>query len=185
MSADVDVSAAVSLCKSHGIPSSTFMLYLLSRTANEIENFRYRIRSQGICLHERIDPAFTVLGDDELFYHCTVEFHADLKEFAQRAKKQIQLSLKNKILQDSKGRDDVLYLSCIPWVKFNGISHAMHYSPCDSVPRIYWGKYEKQGNKLIMPVQIQVHHGLADGLHVARHFQKFQAYLQQPEVLFN
>ena len=49
--------------------------------------------------------------------------------------------------EDEEGRDDFLFLSAIPWISFTSFSHAMHYTPADSVPRITWGKSFKEGAK--------------------------------------
>lgn len=178
--ADVDVTQTIHFCKHRNVSSSMYMIYLISRSANEIENFRYRIRDEKVCLHDRVDPAFTVLNDDELYYHCTVKYESDFERFEPLAIRQINISKNEKRLQDSKGRDDVLHMSCIPWLKFSGISHAIHFTPIDSIPRFYWGKYENQMGKIIMPVSVQVHHGLADGLHVAKLFELLQQYLNSP-----
>ena len=183
--ADVDITATLAACKERGFSSFVYMIYLISRVANESENLRYRIRGDQVCLHDRVDPAFTVLDDQQLYYHCTVEYQQDVMAFAQLANEKMQYSLRHKTLQDSKGRDDVLFMSCIPWVKFQGISHAMHYSPCDSIPRFYWGKYEKQGEQMKMPFSVQVHHGLADGIHVAQQFEQLQQYLSNPALVFD
>jgi len=42
------------------------------------------------------------------------------------------------------------------------------------------GKYNTEGDKMIMPVSVEVHHSLMDGLHVGRYFELFQKYLNQP-----
>jgi chloramphenicol O-acetyltransferase type A len=31
-----------------------------------------------------------------------------------------------------------------------------------------------------MPLSVQVHHALMDGIHVGRYYEKFQAYLDHP-----
>lgn len=180
---ELDVSHALAFCKTHSMSSFALILYLISRTANEMDNMRYRIRDGKVCLHTSVDPAFTVLGDDELYYHCRTRYQSDLLAFCDDVRQQIALSVKDKVLHTEPGVDDVIYLSCIPWVAFKGISHAMHMNPVDSIPRYYWGKYESHGDKTLMPFAVQVHHGVADGLHVGRQFQAMQAYLNQPEQL--
>lgn len=183
LTADLDITAALAFCKTHVISSSSLMLYLISRTANEIENLRYRIRKEGVCLHERVDPAFTVLAEDELYYHCRVTYQADFLAFCAEVQRQSDISRRQKILHTDKHDDDVIFLSCIPWVSFTGNSHAMHFTPADSVPRFYWGKYYQRDAKVLMPFSVQVHHGLADGLHVGRQFEALQALLNDPQQL--
>ena len=185
LSAEVEVSNALAFCKSHKLSSFVFMLYLITRTANQIENFRYRIREGAVCLHDKVNPSFTVLDEEDLYYHCSVEFLKDLSKFNEHCTKQISISKANKTLLDTVGRDDLLYMSCLPWIKYTSASHAMHLSPVDSVPRFYWGKYEKQMEQVSMPFSCQVHHALVDGVHVGKFFQLFQQYLLNPEILFD
>ena len=44
----------------------------------------------------------------------------------------------------------------------------------DSNPRITFGKCVEQDGKACLPVNLTVHHALADGLHVARFFEAFE-----------
>ncbi|MBT3222360.1 MAG: hypothetical protein HN348_25075 [Proteobacteria bacterium] len=53
------------------------------------------------------------------------------------------------------------------------VQHAMSYHPHDSVPRISWGKFVKEGSRTRMPLAVQVHYALVDGRHVGRFFQQF------------
>ncbi|BDX05683.1 chloramphenicol acetyltransferase [Planctobacterium marinum] len=182
ITADVEVTQSLAFCKQRNISSSTLMLYLISRTANEIENMLYRIRADKVCIHTSVDPAFTVLADDELYYHCRVRYQKDFLAFCEDVKAQSALAKQDKTLHTEK-QDDVIYLSCLPWVAFTGNSHAMHFSPVDSVPRYYWGKYHQRDGKMMMPFSVQVHHGLADGLHVGRQFDAMQRYLSEPESI--
>jgi chloramphenicol O-acetyltransferase type A len=78
-------------------------------------------------------------------------------------------------------RDDMLYMSPIPWVTFTSFSHPMQLHPGDSVPRFAWGKYFKEGDTLKMPLQVQGHHAVMDGLHMARFYEKVQETLHHPE----
>jgi chloramphenicol O-acetyltransferase type A len=74
-------------------------------------------------------------------------------------------------------------MSAIPWVTFTSVMHPIHLHPIDSVPRIAWGKFFTEGSALKMPLSVQVHHALADGIHVGRYYTQVQEYLDQPERL--
>ena len=38
----------------------------------------------------------------------------------------------------------------------------------DSVPRLAWGCFEERGKRLVMPLNVQAHHALIDGIHIAK-----------------
>jgi len=62
------------------------------------------------------------------------------------------------------------------------VMHPMHLHPADSVPRIAWGKFFEDGEFLKMPLGVQVHHALVDGVHMGRFYEKVQDYLHHSDV---
>ncbi|MFO7176895.1 CatA-like O-acetyltransferase, partial [Enterococcus faecium] len=67
--------------------------------------------------------------------------------------------------------DDLLYITSVPWVTFSSIMHPTHQQQHDSVPRIAWGKFEHQGERLVMPLSVQAHHALVDGVHIGKYYE--------------
>jgi len=61
--------------------------------------------------------------------------------------------------------------------------HPLHLHPADSVPRFAWGKFFEEGEFLKMPLSVQGHHALMDGLHVGKLFAEVQDYFQQPGIV--
>ncbi len=37
-----------------------------------------------------------------------------------------------------------------------------------------WGKYEAEGDKVLVPLSMNIHHSVADGFHLSRFFNKAQ-----------
>jgi chloramphenicol O-acetyltransferase type A len=54
----------------------------------------------------------------------------------------------------------------------------------DSIPRISWGSFKEHKEKTVMPLAVQVHHGLADGYHLGNFFNQMQELLNDPANLF-
>ena len=86
-------------------------------------------------------------------------------------------------LEDEPGQDDLLFMSSLPWVSFTGLMHPIHMNPVDSVPRLTWGKVFKEQNRWKMPLSVQAHHGLMDGLHAGRYFEQVQEVLNDSQWL--
>ncbi len=82
---------------------------------------------------------------------------------------------------DRPPADNLIRYSVMPWFDFTSISHARRLSTPDSAPRITFGKITEANGRSTMPVSIHVHHGLADGLHVAEFVHKFEEALATPE----
>ncbi len=75
-------------------------------------------------------------------------------------------------------------MSAMPWVSFTSVMHPLQMNPPDSVPRIAWGKVFEERLILKMPLSVQVHHALLDGIHLGRYYSLVQEYLDHPENLF-
>jgi len=77
----------------------------------------------------------------------------------------------------------MLFMTSIPWVSFTGFMHPVKLSPADSVPRFAWGKFRGEGQKTVMPLSVQGHHALMDGLHAGLFYEEFQRLSDNPELL--
>jgi chloramphenicol O-acetyltransferase type A len=111
-----------------------------------------------------------------------LDLDGSLSDFVKLAK---ETSAKQKNYFDytsTAGRDDLIYITCIPWVSFTHLSHTILINKNDSVPRISWGKFFIQDGKTLLPFSVQVHHAFVDGMHVGQYFEKLQKYLDTNEL---
>src|SRR4030042_3904984 len=183
MCANVDLTRFHPYVKGHGFSLTAAIIYVISRTANAIPEFRQRMRDGEIVEHETVSPSVTILVDNDLFSFCTIDYNQDFVEFAGRATGLIAAVKNSPTLIDPPGRDDLLYMTALPWVSFTSFMHPMRLHPADSVPRFAWGKYFKEGGRLKMPLSVQGHHALMDGIHLGKFYGLLQDYLDQPELV--
>jgi len=183
MCVNVDVTAFYPFVKRKGYSFTVSMVYVISRASNAIPEFRHRIRGDQVVEHEIVNPGFTILIDKDLFSFCAVEYVENFPEFAGRAEKNIADVKAHPDLEGNPEKDDVLYMSPIPWVSFTSFSHPMQLHPADSIPRFAWGKYFKESDTLKMPLSVQGHHAVMDGIHMGRFYETVQDYLHHPEVV--
>lgn len=155
------------------------MIHASTYVANEIVNFRYRIRDDKVVLHDKLNPSFTDLngGEDDLFKLVTVDMKDNILEFVNYAKEKSQSQNDYFPLEEVVGKDNFVYITCIPWVSFTHISHTFSFNKNDSVPRISWGKYFSENNNVLLPFSVQVNHALVDGVHVGEYFDKLQKHI--------
>ena len=182
--ANVDLTAYYPFLKQHGISFNIATVYVLSRAANAIPEFRYRIRAGGVIEHEVVHPSSTIMAKNDVFSFCTMEYDEDFSVFAQKSSEKIaRVRERPRLSEEDQNRDDLLFMTAIPWVSFTGFMHPLHLHPADSVPRFAWGKYFEDGETLKMPLSVQGHHALMDGLHAGKYYAEVQNYFYQPEVL--
>lgn len=185
ITANVDISNLLPFLKKNKLPITPSIVYLIARTANEIPEFKWRIRDKKIFEHETVTPSFSVFTEvADVFSFCTVDYESNAKSFIQRAFEKSEEMKQHPSFEDEEGRDDFLFLSTIPWVSFTGFQHAMRFHPCDSVPRITWGKFFEENGKTQMPLSVQVHHAVVDGRHVGKYFQLMEKMANDPATYF-
>ncbi len=172
---NIDVTDLYSFSKKNNMSFFLTSLFCSIKAANEIENFRYRITGDEVLIHDKIDAGSTYLYDDNTFGFIYFDYHDDLNIFYQNAEKEIVRwkNIKDMAVREGNRTDEIHY-SVITWISFTSFQHATSYKTQDSIPRIVFGKYFIQNERLLMPVSVEVHHSLMDGFHVGEYFNLFQ-----------
>ncbi len=159
---------------------SFFLSYLHKalQALHKIEELKMRIVEKDVICYEQIHASATVLRQDETFGCCFIEFEENFTAFAEKASEAIRKTMQTSgMCLEHDYRLNQIHVSSIPWNHFSSLTYAKSLKPQDSVPKITFGKILKAGKKVTFPVAIQVHHGLADGLHVARFLDLYQTLL--------
>ena len=131
--------------------------------------------------HDIVSPSYTILTEDETFAFCLTGYVEEYSVFKENALRDIERIKNNPSIEDEPGRDDVLYISSLPWVSFTGVTHPINLDPTESIPRISWGNTSEENGKIQLPVSVQVHHALMDGFHVGQFFIAIQDIMNYPE----
>ncbi len=170
--------------KAAGLPFYPAMIHQATKATNAVEAFRLRIRGEQVVRHDVVHPSFTVPWREDLFNLCIVDYDPDLATFLARCAPAIRAAeTAPALLQDEPGRDDMVFLSCLPWLGFTGLTQAASGGD-DAFPRLAWGRLTERAGRKVMPLHVQLHHALADGLHAARFIAELEAglaaYARQP-----
>ena len=154
------------------------------KVVNDIECLRHRIRDDGgVWVYDRIDGGTTVLRDDNTFTFCYFDFDPDFTSFQAGARASFDEARSGATAFDPRDeRDDLIHFTALPWVAFTGIQHPRRPIPGDSVPKIVFGKCHEVDGAFRLPVAIDVHHALVDGLQVGDFFRKLEANFSNPLI---
>lgn len=181
--ANLDITKFYKYIKENNLSFNLCTIFAVVKTANSIEEFRQRIRDGVVVEHDTVKGAITVMGDDELFGFCKLDYYDDYQSFRENAEIEMKKAEENISLEDEPGEDDVLYLTSLPWVSFTGITHPMNIKTDDSIPRLGWGKYFVENDIMKLPFSLLVHHALMDGIHVGKYYEAIQELMNNPEEL--
>lgn len=170
----VDITGAYRRCKSEG--SSFFLnsLFYATKAANEIDVFRYRLLGEQLVSYDTIHCGSTVLMPDNSFRYCYFDFLPDRAAFIREAQTVIDREREKPGLYPRHDAQDLLHFSVIPWVSFTSFKHARRRLPGDTIPKIMFGKFYAQGERLLLPFSVEVNHAMMDGYHVGLYFERFR-----------
>ena len=172
LTVQVDASAVMETLKPEGLPVFNLCLFAIMRAANRVEALRQRFRGDTVIQHDRVDASFTVPIADECFAFCEVDFTDQWRPFNRACQQVIDQAKQQTVLSENveEGDDRYIYLSCLPWVHFTAMQNPFD-GPEDCIPRIIWGQLRREAAGWRMPVCVEAHHALVDGLHLGRFFQ--------------
>lgn len=176
VTANVNITSYTQFLKAQQQPFFLGMLHAVLTTVNQLSHFRYRLQGDDVWEYETIHSGITILKEDETFMYCTVLYEPFLATFIQNSQQAIAAQ-KAKRGFVPHTQPNVIYVSSLPWISFTSVQHAHERLSGDSIPRFVFGKFFQQGDQLLLPLAVEVHHALADGFHVGQFFEKLQKHL--------
>jgi chloramphenicol O-acetyltransferase type A len=195
----VDVAALREACHARGNGMLALAYhYLALKLANEIEPFRYRLEGTGaaarVRVHAAIGASATVLRADESFGFARLSWPpvpdgpgTSFADFAGPARAAFDAARRTPAAFDAgRGDDAVVYCTTLPWVHFGAFMHARPGTPHDSIPRFAFGRIDREPrvgapDRHWLPLAVDVHHALMDGVTVGRFVQAFEAAAADPQ----
>ena len=177
----LDITSLLDLLRERpGVSVSLAYLYFALRVANEIEPFHYRLKEGRVVVHDVINGGTTVLLPNESFSYAYFDYHENFEKFILGAAQSVKRVQAEGLLKPTM-RDDLIYFTVLPWVSFTSFAHARTQGRGESVPRIAFGKFTVENKRTLLPISVEVHHALMDGLHVGRYLNGLEEALRRPE----
>ncbi len=176
--AEVDVSQFLQNCHTSEISSYLGLVHIIMGICHDTPWLRCRIKGSEIISHTHLHAGITIKGMDQQVRFLWLPWQSDRHAFFLQARRAIEETKTSTTLfnggMTEQNQDDVVYLSCLPWLRFTSICQPVPIKQPDSIPRIVWGKYTHSGDTITMPLAIQTHHALADGFHLCEFYRVVQ-----------
>lgn len=181
---EVPVTPTHRFCREHKRSFSLACWFACQQAVNAIPEFRYRLRDGKVWVYDRISISTTQLNEDESFRFCYFPYQDHFDAFEREARAVIDAP-PSESMEPRADDDSVIHGTTIPWLTFTSITHPQASThPSRSIPKITFGRYAQRGEQLMMPVSVEVHHALMDGLHAARFFEVMTQHFAEPERHF-
>jgi chloramphenicol O-acetyltransferase type A len=163
--------------KGQGVSPYRAVLHAIGTGIHAVPELTMRFRDDVVVVHDMITLSMTVPTDAGSFNYAYVPYLPDFAAFDAQAKALIAQVAAGGLLDANSGeRDDLAYLSCMPWLDYTSINNALP-GPDDCIPRVTWGKIVERDGRWDMAMTLEVHHALVDGAQVGTYFQAVQAAL--------
>ena len=167
MTTPLDVTELVRFTKKEGLSFYRAMVYIVTRAMNELEPYRLRIRKDGIALCETVSPSYTTASRDGTFGIVGVDYvpGESMADFCRRARVAEARQREGMLIEDDV-RDDLIFISCVPWFVTTSVLQEQPTNPDDSFPRVLWDRIHEEKGRLMVNFTAQLNHRLLDGSHV-------------------
>lgn len=170
LTVNVDITDLLKTIKAKKLPLFLSICYCVSKSANRVPEFRQRILNNQIVEYDYCLTSHTVALNDGTYCYCDLDSNRSFEDYIRYAvNEQEKAKQRNSINEET---DDILgkiFISTIPWVSYTALVNPTPV-PADSNPRITWGKYFIQNEKVLLPVSVLCHHALVDGLHISKFY---------------
>ena len=183
ISTELDLGTMIAFSKARGYSFNLCLLFASMHACNRIEEFRLRYINEEIRLYDEIHCGSTVSMEDDTFSFAYFGYTRSIDDFVSAGTKAIEDTRSRKKLEPRTDMIDLVHHSMLPWIRFTSVKHARRIPVGDSIPKITFGRFSEQGNGWRIPVSVEVHHALMDGLQVARYLEQLEAFFKNPESI--
>lgn len=177
---NIDITNLYNEAKREGESFFLYEMFLFLKAANNCEPMRMNIIDGHLYMNDKIGIAPTVGRTDGTVGFAYIPYSESREDFIKNA---------NEIMEVVKGReglcfdlqpkevDCALFFSTEPWFTFSNMKNPFPLNPNDSNPRVTTGRFFEQDGRLMLPVEIDVHHSLMDAFHIATYIYELNRLL--------
>ena len=169
----IDITNIYNYCKKHKNHYATIG-YIIGKTANQIDNFKYRYIDNKIIYYDKLNINYTQEKNNIIGYF-TTPYANSYKEYIKN-----YINIQKDFYNDKyklESRQDEIWVSCFPWGNFTGL--ITPYNKKILIPQFIWDKYIIEDNKIYINLMIMIHHGLADGKHIGKFIENLTKNIEQ------
>ncbi|MGK6341065.1 CatA-like O-acetyltransferase [Chryseobacterium sp. DT-3] len=176
---EVDCTKAYAYAKENGHSFFAIYLHRSMIAVNAVDELKLRIVNGQVVLYDAIHAGTTIGRADGTFGFAFIPFSEDFDVFNEVMQQEIEAVQQSSGLRMNNGElgKDLIRHTTIPWNSFSALLHPTSFNNWESVPKITFGKFGIRSGRKYLPVSVEAHHGLADGIHLARYLEEFQKQL--------
>src|SRR6185436_7058029 len=103
-----------------------------------------------------IHAGTTVLVPNGSFVLAYFDYHEEFARFMSEARRAVVQAREQGEFFPRREHDARIYCTTLPWLAFTSFSHARKWNTEDSVPRLAFGKFIREGERTLLPFSVEV-----------------------------
>lgn len=184
ISTAIDITGYGAAVEARGLRFYTTLCCLISGAINASPCFRHRIVDDVLVEFSEVHPSITVGLEDGTFGFADADWTGVFADDYRSIRGALDHARAQPNQDFRGGLDNRFFLTHLPWLSFTAIQHP--YTPAyGSIPLISTGRSFLQDGKQMLPIAVQAHHALIDGVHVARLLEHLESLCRHPEVVID
>lgn len=166
----IDITELDHQLKSKGLKAYPAQIYMLATVVNQFPEFRISMDAQGrLGYWETVWPLYTVLNQEtESFSGIWTPYSSGFHDFYKACLMDTSTYATGNFAPQKDTPPNIFTISSIPWVDFTAFNINTFTKGDYLLPIFTIGKYTKSNGRISMPLAIQAHHAVCDGLHLGR-----------------
>ncbi len=183
MTVDLDVTALTAALRTSARKSYVAHVWALATVVNRHDEFRMGLTPDGApAVWDVLHPSFTVLNPErETFANVWTPFDPDFGRFHERAAELLaEHRSATTFFPQGGAPPDTFDVSSLPWTRFTGFTLQIAGGWDHLLPIFTLGRYERRGDRTVLPLALQVHHAAVDGFHAGRFVQELEELVAAP-----
>ena len=152
------------------------MIWLLTKTVNEMPEFRTSLTKAGLGIYDSMHPMYTVFNKENKNFSGIWSYYSEhYMEFLKNYDEDVRVYSKSTRYAPKDGTPENSFnISMVPWLEFTSCNLNIYDDGKFLLPIFTMGKYFERDGKRLLPLAIQVHHAVCDGYHVGLFVEKLQ-----------
>ncbi|EOG1984777.1 TPA: type A chloramphenicol O-acetyltransferase [Proteus mirabilis] len=176
----LDITSLLKNVKKNGDKFYPTFIYIISQLVNKHAEFRMAMKDGELVIWDSVNPGYTIFHEQtETFSSLWSYHHKDINQFLKTYSEDIAQYGNDLAYFPKEFIENMFFVSANPWVSFTSFNLNVANINNFFAPVFTIGKYYTQGDKVLMPLAIQVHHAVCDGFHVGRLLNEIQQYCDE------
>lgn len=180
LTVDIDVAPLLHYTKTHGLKFHPAMIWVVSKAINAHDEFKYGWGENGELIRwDFVSPSYVDFDSEtEDFSKFVTEYSDDFSIFYHRIQSDRERHKKTPGMAEQQP-PNFFDFSCLPWVRYKHFDVHVFDEGKFLAPVVTWGKYEATGDKVLLPLSMNIHHAVVDGFHLSRFFNETQELIDR------